>query len=64
MINQDTTEEDLGAIDPDLALSALHEAPVASDRDDRPRQLAATMGATNGQTDPTLEDLRETGAPR
>ena len=63
IINQDTTEEGLGPIEPEVALSVDGEPSIASDRGDRNPRLAATIQATNGQTELTLDDDGQSGAP-
>jgi len=63
IINQDTTEEGLGPIEPDVALSVDGEPSIASDRGDRNPRPAATIQATNGQTELALDDDGQSGAP-
>jgi len=62
IINQDTIEEDFRAIEPDAALSMVDQASIAPERNDRSPMPAAAMGATNGQTELTLDDDAQSGA--
>ncbi|HKI20800.1 MAG TPA: reverse transcriptase domain-containing protein, partial [Isosphaeraceae bacterium] len=59
-INQDTTEEDFGAVGPDVASSSVGEIPALG-RGERMPPLAAATGAANGQTELTLGDEPGTG---